>query len=157
METSEPPESSCISILFHNQRGFAYTSCVQNVFAPCQKNFRSKLFNKQPFVPRTSCTNRTAFSREYLDTSLSPGNFRAQTTITAICRETGLAHPYRNTMVTLQILSWTHDLLVTSFLLCCIPSPAALFPLHPTFSRSNYFSYIASLGWIHLCSHSRDA
>ena len=29
----------------------------------------------------------------------------------------------------MQILSWTHDLLVTSFLLCCIPSPAALFPL----------------------------
>ena len=33
---------------------------------------------------------------------------------------------------------------------CSVVSPATL-------SRSNYFSYIASLGWIHLCSHSRDA
>ena len=44
MEASEPPESSCISILFHNQRGFAKTSCVQNVFVPCKKKLSQQTF-----------------------------------------------------------------------------------------------------------------
>lgn len=35
-------------------------------FCSMQKNFRSRLFNEQPFVPRTSRRHRTAFSREYL-------------------------------------------------------------------------------------------
>ena len=127
MEASEPTESSCTSILFHNQRGFAYTSCVQNVFVPCKKTFAANCWTnnllyrehraqtEQPFQENTYLL----ITRQFTHTNNHHSDLPRNWSCSSISQHRG----------NMQILSWTHDLLVTSFLLCCIPSPAALFPL----------------------------
>lgn len=154
MEASEPPESSSISILFHNQRGFAKTSCVQNVFVPCKKTFAADFLTnnllyrehpadtEQPFQENTYLLITRQFSRTNNHHSHLPRNWSCS----SISQHHGnIANSLLDTRPARDFLL----ALLHSFS-CSVVSPATL-------SRSNYFSYIASLGWIHLCSHSRDA